>query len=67
QEVNAQAAAKRQRRTFVVLDKVLKTTPYAAYYRATTTGPSGGPADLHNLVTACSMRTRMRCWRSLAT
>lgn len=51
QEVNAQEAAKKQPRHFAALDALLAGTPYAAYHRATSIGPSGGPADVHNLVT----------------
>jgi endonuclease/exonuclease/phosphatase family metal-dependent hydrolase len=51
QEVNAREVAKRQPRSFAALDAVLETTGYAAYHRAASSGPSGGPADVHNLVT----------------
>lgn len=51
QEVNAQETAKRQPRRFAALEAVLAATPYAAFHRAASGGPSGRPADVHNLVT----------------
>jgi endonuclease/exonuclease/phosphatase family metal-dependent hydrolase len=51
QEVNAQKEAKRKARRFAALEALLETTPYADYHRAASVGPSGGPADVHNLVT----------------
>lgn len=51
QEVNAQETSKREKRRFVALDALLEGTPYAAFRRAASAGPSGGPADVHNLVT----------------
>jgi endonuclease/exonuclease/phosphatase family metal-dependent hydrolase len=51
QEVNAQETAKRRPRRFAALDALLESTPYAGYHRAASSGPSGGPADVHNLVT----------------
>jgi endonuclease/exonuclease/phosphatase family metal-dependent hydrolase len=51
QEVNAQETAKRQPRRYAALEALLEGTPYASFQRAATTGPSGGPADVHNLVT----------------
>jgi endonuclease/exonuclease/phosphatase family metal-dependent hydrolase len=51
QEVNAQETAKRRPRQFAALDVLLQGTPYATYHRAASTGPGGGPVDVHNLVT----------------
>lgn len=51
QEVNAQETENRQLRQFAALDALLDGTSYASFHRAATTGPSGGPADVHNLVT----------------
>jgi endonuclease/exonuclease/phosphatase family metal-dependent hydrolase len=51
QEVNAQEVAKREPRRFAALEALLETTPYAAYHRAGSSSPGGGPADVHNLVT----------------
>lgn len=51
QEVNAQESENHQWRRFAALDALLERTPYIGYHRAASTGPSGGPADVHNLVT----------------
>ncbi len=49
QEVSAHARHDGHR-SLRALDELVAGTPYAAYARATTHGPSGGPADKHNLV-----------------
>ena len=51
QEVNAQSSAKGHAREMRALDRLLKGTPYAGFYRALTQGRHHpGPADVHNLV-----------------
>ena len=37
-------------RSLRALDQLVEGTPYAAFARATSRGPSGGPSDKHNLV-----------------
>lgn len=51
QEVNAQHVAGTKARHLAALDLLLAGTPYAHFHRAATSGPSGGAADVHNLVT----------------
>jgi endonuclease/exonuclease/phosphatase family metal-dependent hydrolase len=50
QEVNAERPRANAPRAFAALDRLLEGTPYAAFHRAATAGPKGGPADVHNLV-----------------
>lgn len=52
QEINAvhPPGNKNAPRELVGLDRLLEGTPYASFERATTLGPSGAPADVHNLV-----------------
>lgn len=52
QEVNGQSVRGQEERELTALDQLLDGTPYAAFHRASTTGPGGrGVADVHNLVT----------------
>ena len=51
QEVNAQHVPGTKARHLAALDLLLAGTRYASYDRASTSGPSGGAADVHNLVT----------------
>lgn len=50
QEVNAQKAGKRKRRSFMALDELLSGTKLAAFHRVSTESARGGPSDVHNLV-----------------
>jgi len=51
QEVNGQRPAGGGERRLLALDRLLESTPYADFDRASTTGPGGhGAADVHNLV-----------------
>lgn len=51
QEVNGQRPAGGGERRLIALDRLLETTPYADFDRASTTRPGGrGAADVHNLV-----------------
>lgn len=51
QEVNGQHVRGSPQRELLALDLLLEGTRYAAYERRATTGPHGGAADVHNLVT----------------
>lgn len=51
QEVNAQHVHGSKARQLSALDRLLAGTRYETFHRASTTGPGGGHADVHNLVT----------------
>lgn len=51
QEVDAQRVDKRGPRLLRALERVLESTPYAAYHVASTLSDRGHPFDVHNLVT----------------
>jgi endonuclease/exonuclease/phosphatase family metal-dependent hydrolase len=50
QEVNAQRSAAGETRRLAALEALLEGTPYAAYHRAQSAWPEGGPYDKQNLV-----------------
>ncbi len=51
QEINAQPAARHAPRRLLALERLLETTSYARFERASSLSPNGqGPADKHNLV-----------------
>ncbi len=50
QEVNAQRLATGEERRLAALDELLEGTPYAAFERAHSAWPRGGPYDKQNLV-----------------
>lgn len=51
QEVNGQHVSGTKARQLAALDHLLAGTSYEGFHRASTSGPSGGVADVHNLVT----------------
>lgn len=51
QEVNGQHVSGQRERTLAALDQLLAGSRYAAFERRVTSGPHGGVADVHNLVT----------------
>lgn len=64
QEIHAQRVHKREARRFIALERLLATTRYAAFHRATTVRPGGAaPADVHNL--AILSRWPMRARRQI--
>jgi endonuclease/exonuclease/phosphatase family metal-dependent hydrolase len=50
QEVNGERSGHEEHRSLPALDSLLERTPYRTFHRVTTSGPSGGVADVHNLV-----------------
>ncbi|MFQ5974190.1 MAG: endonuclease/exonuclease/phosphatase family protein, partial [Alphaproteobacteria bacterium] len=50
QEINGQRLRKGEPRRLIALDRLLEDTPYRDYARASTSGPGGGVADVHNVV-----------------
>lgn len=51
QEVNAQESGPHRARGLLALEKLLAGTPYAGFALAHSESRSGGPSDIHNLVT----------------
>lgn len=64
QEIHAQRRHKHDARQYIALDRLLATTRYANFHRATTVRPGGdAPADVHNL--AILSRWPMRAQRQI--
>jgi endonuclease/exonuclease/phosphatase family metal-dependent hydrolase len=69
QEVNAQPREAHGARELRALDKLLKGTPYESFSVASSESRSGGPSDIHNLVTVSrfAVAEQRQYWHDLVS